>query len=51
VSKNLDFNRKYVKVFTTVIRHMDRLGKFEEKIPNDVPGANFLHQYLNGKIS
>lgn len=25
---NIQFNRKYVKLFTTVIAHMDRLGKF-----------------------
>lgn len=29
---------------------MERTGKFQEKYPADLPGAEILNDYLNGKI-
>lgn len=38
-------------MYTTVINHMDRLHKFEEKIPEDIPGAQLLKEYLFGRLN
>ncbi|KAM3134594.1 hypothetical protein pb186bvf_013236 [Paramecium bursaria] len=49
--QHMDVNRKYIKMYTTVINHMDRLHKFEEKIPEDIPGAQLLKEYLFGRLN
>lgn len=46
-----EMNRKYIRMYTTVINHMDRLNKFEEKVPEDIPGALLLKEYLYGRIN
>lgn len=35
----MELNRKYIKVCKTVVKHMERTGKFVEKIPSEIPGA------------
>ncbi|CAD8158110.1 unnamed protein product [Paramecium pentaurelia] len=48
---NMELNRKYIKVCKTVVKHMERTGKFEEKIPSEIPGATQLKDYLMGRIT
>ncbi|CAD8073614.1 unnamed protein product [Paramecium primaurelia] len=48
---NMELNRKYIKVCKTVVKHMERTGKFEEKIPSEIPGATQLKDFLMGKIT